>query len=229
MQAIRGNRIGMIFQEPMTSLNPVLRIGDQITEVLVQHRRMSQAQARAEAVRLLEKVRIPAARSRLDEYPMNFSGGMRQRVVIAIALACSPKLLIADEPTTALDVTIQAQILELIKTLQDEEGMSVLFITHDMGVVAEISDRRVIRSTSGRRRRSRIRRRRKSIRNPLHSTWTTGRSTPRRLLTRWRRTCNHSPLAGSSREYPSTIPIPPTILSRRSAPAIGASPSARAS
>jgi peptide/nickel transport system ATP-binding protein len=144
MQSIRGNRIGMIFQEPMTSLNPVLRIGQQITEVLVQHRGLSQAQARAEAVRLLDKVRIPAARSRLDEYPMSFSGGMRQRVVIAIALACSPKLLIADEPTTALDVTIQAQILALIKTLQDEEGMSVLFITHDMGVVAEISDRTVV-------------------------------------------------------------------------------------
>ncbi len=144
MQAIRGNRIGMIFQEPMTSLNPVLRIGRQITEVLVQHRGMSQSQAEAEAVRLLEKVRIPSAKSRLDEYPMNFSGGMRQRVVIAIALACDPKLLIADEPTTALDVTIQAQILGLIKTLQEEEGMSVLFITHDMGVVAEISDRTVV-------------------------------------------------------------------------------------
>jgi peptide/nickel transport system ATP-binding protein len=144
MQKIRGNRIGMIFQEPMTSLNPVLRIGQQVTEVLVQHRGMSHSQAEAEAVRLLEKVRIPSARSRLNEYPMNFSGGMRQRVVIAIALACDPKLLIADEPTTALDVTIQAQILELIKTLQDEEGMSVLFITHDMGVVAEISDRTVV-------------------------------------------------------------------------------------
>jgi peptide/nickel transport system ATP-binding protein len=144
MQSIRGNRIGMIFQEPMTSLNPVLKIGKQITEVLVQHRGMSQAQARAEAVRLLEQVRIPAARSRLGEYPMNFSGGMRQRVVIAIALACNPKLLIADEPTTALDVTIQAQILELIKTLQKEEGMSVLFITHDMGVVAEIADRTAV-------------------------------------------------------------------------------------
>jgi peptide/nickel transport system ATP-binding protein len=144
MQAIRGNRIGMIFQEPMTSLNPVLRIGQQITEVLVQHRGMSQSQAEAEAVRLLEKVRIPSAKSRLNDYPMNFSGGMRQRVVIAIALACDPKLLIADEPTTALDVTIQAQILGLIKTLQEEEGMSVLFITHDMGVVAEISDRTVV-------------------------------------------------------------------------------------
>ncbi|MGK6317226.1 ABC transporter ATP-binding protein [Neorhizobium sp. DT-125] len=144
MQSIRGNRIGMIFQEPMTSLNPVLKIGKQITEVLVQHRGMSHAQAEGEAVRLLEKVRIPSAKSRLNEYPMNFSGGMRQRVVIAIALACDPKLLIADEPTTALDVTIQAQILELIKTLQEEEGMSVLFITHDMGVVAEISDRTMV-------------------------------------------------------------------------------------
>ena len=144
MQKIRGNRIGMIFQEPMTSLNPVLKIGEQITEVLRQHRGMSESEAQAEAVRLLEKVRIPSAKSRLNEYPMNFSGGMRQRVVIAIALACDPKLLIADEPTTALDVTIQAQILELIKTLQEEEGMSVLFITHDMGVVAEISDRTVV-------------------------------------------------------------------------------------
>lgn len=144
MQAIRGNRIGMIFQEPMTSLNPVMRIGRQITEVLMQHRGMSQSQAEAEAVRLLEKVRIPSAKSRLNEYPMNFSGGMRQRVVIAIALACDPKLLIADEPTTALDVTIQAQILSLVKALQEEEGMSVLFITHDMGVVAEISDRTVV-------------------------------------------------------------------------------------
>ncbi|MDS1138552.1 ABC transporter ATP-binding protein [Nitratireductor indicus] len=144
MQAVRGNRIGMIFQEPMTSLNPVLKIGDQITEVLMQHRGLDHRAATAEAIRLLDKVRIPSAAARLNEYPMNFSGGMRQRVVIAIALACEPKLLIADEPTTALDVTIQAQILELIKTLQEEEGMSVLFITHDMGVVAEISDRTVV-------------------------------------------------------------------------------------
>ncbi|MCL2893695.1 ABC transporter ATP-binding protein [Brenneria tiliae] len=144
MQAIRGNCIGMIFQEPMTSLNPVLPIGYQITEVLRRHRGMNRAQARAEAIRLLEKVRIPGARSRLNEYPQSFSGGMRQRVVIAIALACNPQLLIADEPTTALDVTIQAQILTLIKTLQEEEGMSVLFITHDMGVVAEVSDRTLV-------------------------------------------------------------------------------------
>ncbi|HTN63616.1 MAG TPA: ABC transporter ATP-binding protein, partial [Devosia sp.] len=144
MQKIRGNRIGMIFQEPMTSLNPVMRIGHQIIEVLTHHRGMSHGAAAAEAIRLLDKVRIPSARSRLNDYPMNFSGGMRQRIVIAIALACSPQLLIADEPTTALDVTIQAQILELIKTLQQEEGMAVLFITHDMGVVAEISDRTVV-------------------------------------------------------------------------------------
>jgi len=144
MRHIRGNEIAMIFQEPMTSLNPVLTIGFQIAEALILHRGLSRSQAEAETVRLLEKVRIPAAKSRFHEYPHRFSGGMRQRVMIAMALACKPKLLIADEPTTALDVTIQAQILELIKTLQDEEGMSVLFITHDMGVVAEIADRTVV-------------------------------------------------------------------------------------
>ena len=144
MRQIRGNEIAMIFQEPMTCLNPVLTIGFQIAEALVLHRGLSRAQAEAETVRLLEKVRIPAAKSRFHEYPHRFSGGMRQRVMIAMALACKPKILIADEPTTALDVTIQAQILDLIKTLQDEEGMSVLFITHDMGVVAEIADRTVV-------------------------------------------------------------------------------------
>ncbi|MGX5734912.1 ABC transporter ATP-binding protein [Bosea thiooxidans] len=144
MRHIRGNEIAMIFQEPMTSLNPVLTIGFQIAEALILHRGLSRAEAEAETIRLLEKVRIPAAKSRFHEYPHRFSGGMRQRVMIAMALACKPKLLIADEPTTALDVTIQAQILELIKTLQDEEGMSVLFITHDMGVVAEIADRTVV-------------------------------------------------------------------------------------
>jgi ABC-type glutathione transport system ATPase component/ABC-type dipeptide/oligopeptide/nickel transport system permease subunit len=144
MRHVRGNKVAMIFQEPMTSLNPVHTIGMQITEALVAHRGLSSSEAMAETVRLLEKVRIPAARSRLNDYPHNFSGGMRQRVMIAMALACSPKLLIADEPTTALDVTVQAQILELIKELQKEEGMSVLFITHDMGVVAEIADRTVV-------------------------------------------------------------------------------------
>ncbi|HEV7339256.1 MAG TPA: ABC transporter ATP-binding protein [Bosea sp. (in: a-proteobacteria)] len=144
MRRIRGNEIAMIFQEPMTSLNPVLPIGFQIAEALVLHRGLSRSEAEAESIRLLEKVRIPAARSRFHEYPHRFSGGMRQRVMIAMALACKPKLLIADEATTALDVTIQAQILELIKLLQEEDGMSVLFITHDMGVVAEIADRTVV-------------------------------------------------------------------------------------
>ncbi|KYG24044.1 glutathione ABC transporter ATP-binding protein [Bradyrhizobium sp. AT1] len=144
MTDIRGNDVAMIFQEPMTCLNPVLTIGFQIAEALIQHRGLSRAAAEAETVRLLDRVRIPAAKSRFHEHPHRFSGGMRQRVMIAMALACRPKLLIADEPTTALDVTIQAQILELLKELQQEEGMSVLFITHDMGVVAEIADRTVV-------------------------------------------------------------------------------------
>ncbi|MBA4784344.1 MAG: ABC transporter ATP-binding protein [Rhizobiales bacterium] len=144
MRKVRGNEIAMIFQEPMTSLNPLFTIGDQISEALLAHSSMSAADARLETIRLLEKVRIPSAASRFDEYPHRFSGGMRQRVMIAMALATKPKLLIADEPTTALDVTIQGQILDLIKTLQEEEGTSVLFITHDMGVVAEVADRTVV-------------------------------------------------------------------------------------
>jgi peptide/nickel transport system ATP-binding protein len=144
MRKVRGNDVAMIFQEPMTSLNPVLTVGYQISEALRYHRGLDKAGAEAEALRMLEKVRIPSAKARFANYPHQLSGGMRQRVMIATALACKPKLLIADEPTTALDVTIQAQILELIKTLQDEEGMSVLFITHDMGVVAEIADRVVV-------------------------------------------------------------------------------------
>ncbi|MDA9521828.1 glutathione ABC transporter ATP-binding protein [Bradyrhizobium sp. CCBAU 11434] len=144
MKDIRGNDVAMIFQEPMMSLNPVLTIGFQIAEALIQHRGLSRAAAEAETIRLLDRVRIPAAKSRFHEHPHRFSGGMRQRVMIAMALACKPRLLIADEPTTALDVTIQAQILELLKELQQEEGMSILFITHDMGVVAEIADRTVV-------------------------------------------------------------------------------------
>ncbi len=144
MRKVRGKDAAMIFQEPMTSLNPIFTIGRQISEALTCHRNISKAEAKAETIRLLEKVRIPNASSRFDEYPHQFSGGMRQRVMIAMALASRPKLLIADEPTTALDVTIQGQILDLIKVLQEEEGMSVLFITHDMGVVAEISDRTIV-------------------------------------------------------------------------------------
>ena len=137
---IRGNQIGMIFQEPMTSLNPVFPIGDQIAEVLILHEGRSKADALTEAERLLTLVRLPDAKGMLNRYPHQLSGGMRQRVMIAMALACRPKLLIADEPTTALDVTIQAQILSILRDLQAELGMSIIFITHDMGVVAEIAD-----------------------------------------------------------------------------------------
>ena len=144
MRRVRGNDISMIFQEPMTSLNPIFPIGKQIAEALTVHTDISNAEAKAEVLRLLEKVRIPNAKGRFNEYPHQFSGGMRQRVMIAMALASRPKLLIADEPTTALDVTIQGQILDLIKQLQEEEGMSVLFITHDMGVVAEVADRTIV-------------------------------------------------------------------------------------
>ncbi len=144
MRTIRGRQMGMIFQEAMTSLNPLQTIGQQIAEVLTIHGLHSGQAAYKEAERLLERVRIPGAASRLKDYPHALSGGMRQRVMIAMALACKPQLLIADEPTTALDVTIQAQILQLIKQLQQEEGMGVLFITHDMGVVAEVADRTVV-------------------------------------------------------------------------------------
>jgi peptide/nickel transport system ATP-binding protein len=144
MRGIRGNRIAMIFQEPMTSLNPVFTIGYQISEALRIHKKMGLAEAREHARLMLEIVRIPDARSRLDDYPHQFSGGMRQRVMIAMALACSPKLLIADEPTTALDVTIQAQVLKLILDLKERTGAAVILITHDLGVVAETCQRVVV-------------------------------------------------------------------------------------
>ena len=140
-ESLRGDRLGMIFQEPMTSLNPVLPIGFQVGEALMRHRGLSKRQAREKARELLELVRVPAAAERLDAYPHQFSGGMRQRVMIALALACRPRVLIADEPTTALDVTIQAQVLALVADLQRCEGLGVLLITHDLGVVASVAQR----------------------------------------------------------------------------------------
>jgi oligopeptide transport system ATP-binding protein len=144
MRHIRGNRIAMIFQDPMTSLNPVLTIGRQITESLELHMKLTPKEARNRTVELLQMVGIPGAARRLDDYPHQFSGGMRQRVMIAMALSCNPELLIADEPTTALDVTIQAQILELIQRLQHELGTAVIIITHDLGVVAGMADRVIV-------------------------------------------------------------------------------------
>ncbi len=141
VRSIRGNDIAMIFQDPMTSLNPVLTINRQISEALELHMKMNKSQAKQRTIELLHMVGIPNAEERVDQYPHQFSGGMRQRVMIAMALSCNPKLLIADEPTTALDVTIQAQILALLRDLQGEYGMSILLITHDLGVVAEMCDR----------------------------------------------------------------------------------------
>jgi oligopeptide/dipeptide ABC transporter ATP-binding protein len=144
MRSIRGNDIAMIFQEPMTSLNPVYTIGNQISEAVILHQRVSKKEARSRSIEMLERVGIPAPHKRVDDYPHQFSGGMRQRAMIAMALSCNPSLLIADEPTTALDVTIQAQVLDLMRELQEELGMAIMMITHDLGVIAEITNEIVI-------------------------------------------------------------------------------------
>ena len=141
MRKVRGKEIAMIFQDPMTSLNPVYTIGNQVMEMILEHEKMTKREARARAIEMLKLVGIPAAEKRIDSYPHEFSGGMRQRVMIALALSCNPKLLIADEPTTALDVTIQAQILNLIKKLNKQFGMTTMLITHDLGVVATVCDK----------------------------------------------------------------------------------------
>jgi peptide/nickel transport system ATP-binding protein/oligopeptide transport system ATP-binding protein len=141
MEKVRGNEISMIFQEPMTSLNPVFTIGDQIMEAILLHQGLHKTEARKKTIEILDRVKIPSPETRIDAYPHQLSGGMRQRAMIAMALSCQPKLLIADEPTTALDVTIQAQVLQLLKEIQREMGMAVMLITHDLGVVTEIADR----------------------------------------------------------------------------------------
>jgi peptide/nickel transport system ATP-binding protein/oligopeptide transport system ATP-binding protein len=141
MRKVRGSKISMIFQEPMTSLNPVFTVGDQVAEVISLHERFSQREIQDRVIEAFRLVRIPAPESRIKEYPHQMSGGMRQRVIIAMALACNPKLMIADEPSTALDVTIQAQILDLMNRLKEETGASILFITHDLGVIAEMAQR----------------------------------------------------------------------------------------
>ncbi len=144
MRQVRGNKIAMVFQDPMTSLNPVLTINQQVSEALQLHLGMDKAQARKRTIELLEMVNIPRAADRIDDYPHQFSGGMRQRVMIAMGLSCNPQLLIADEPTTALDVTIQAQILDIVKRLKRELGMAIIWITHDLGVVAGLADRVIV-------------------------------------------------------------------------------------
>lgn len=165
MEKIRGNAISMIFQEPMTSLNPVFRIEDQIGEVLIQHKKMTRKEARARTLHLLRQVGIPSPEMRMKEYPHKMSGGMRQRVMIAMAIACNPRLIIADEPTTALDVTIQAQILALLDELRQTHGMAILLITHDLGVIAELAEQVLVMYTGRVVEQAPVK---ELFRNPLH-------------------------------------------------------------
>jgi peptide/nickel transport system ATP-binding protein len=165
MERIRGNEISMIFQEPMTSLNPVFRIGDQISEVLLQHRQISKKEAYEQTLNLLKQVGIPSPEQRMREFPHKMSGGMRQRVMIAMGIACNPRLIIADEPTTALDVTIQAQILALLDNLRQTHGMAILLITHDLGVIAELAENVLVMYTGRVVEHAKVR---DLIDNPLH-------------------------------------------------------------
>lgn len=207
LREIRGNRIAMIFQDPMTSLNPVLTIGRQITEALELHLKMSREQARKRAVQLLELVGIPGAEARLDDYPHQFSGGMRQRVMIAMGLSCDPQLLIADEPTTALDVTIQAQIIDLVTRLKEELGMAIIWITHDLGVVAGMAERVIVMYSGFIIEESPVN---QIYENPRHP-YTLGllRSIPRLDLGRQKRLIPIEGLPPDLLELPSQCPFAP--------------------
>ena len=199
MREVRGNRISMVFQEPMTSLNPVFTIGDQIAEAVVLHKKVGRAKSLDQTVAMLRKVGIPDPEARVREYPHQMSGGMRQRAMIAMALVCGPQLVIADEPTTALDVTIQAQILDLLKSLQDEIGMSILLITHDLGVVAETSHDVAVMYAGRIVEQADVL---ELFDNPLHP-YTVG-------LFRSRPTLDHKgPLAAIPGQVPSPLAIPP--------------------
>jgi oligopeptide transport system ATP-binding protein len=200
MRKIRGNRIAMIFQEPMTSLNPVLTIGEQIAEAIILHQRLDKRAAWDRAADMLDRVKIPLAKQRVKDYPHQFSGGMRQRVMIAMALSCNPSILIADEPTTALDVTIQAQILDLMRELQRELGMSIIFITHNLGVVAEMCDNVVVMYAGRPVEHTDVR---STFREPKHPyTWGLLHSVPK-LYIRQERLI---PIEG---QPPSLIDLPP--------------------
>jgi oligopeptide/dipeptide ABC transporter ATP-binding protein len=200
MRRIRGNRIAMVFQEPMTSLNPVLTIGEQIAEAVMLHQKLDKRAAWAKAAEMLERVKIPLARDRVKDYPHQFSGGMRQRVMIAMALSCNPSVLLADEPTTALDVTIQAQIIELMRELQREFGTSIIMITHNLGVVAEMCDNVVVMYAGRPVERTDIKR---IFQDPKHPyTWGLLHSVPK-LYERQERLI---PIEG---QPPSLIDLPP--------------------